>query len=339
MAQVDFYSMLSGLGDTLAANRKEAARREAFSAINNPDGTVDFNKAILGLTRVGDLEGAARIQQLAGSMEDRRFRREESARSQGNADRSFGLQERQFNAGIEGQKMPPGFERAPTGGLRPVAGGPSDPAYIQSATDAKDKGRQFSVTDVTKLSEEARKFSDLSGFATTFKPDYAGYKNPAVGSAVNYAGRYLPEGVVGKNVAEGATWWQGYDRYKNVVRNELFGSALTATEKAAFEAADINSGMTPDRITKNLARQQQVVRNGLVRKANALIQSGYSPEAIGSAYGLPLSEIGVTATKRGRAVGGAATGTPSAGITKEQYDALQPGSPYTAPDGSQRVKQ
>jgi hypothetical protein len=94
--QVDFYNMLSGLGDTIAKQRKEAARKQAFADINNPDGTVDFQKAILGLTKAGDVEGAARISQLAGQIEDRKFRREESVRSQANADRTYGLQERTF---------------------------------------------------------------------------------------------------------------------------------------------------------------------------------------------------------------------------------------------------
>jgi hypothetical protein len=95
--QVDFYTMLSGLGNTIAKQRTEAARKQAFADINNPDGTVDFQKAIMGLTKAGDVEGAARISQLAGAMEDRKFRQQEAVRSQANADRSFVLQERNFN--------------------------------------------------------------------------------------------------------------------------------------------------------------------------------------------------------------------------------------------------
>lgn len=103
MAQVDFYNMLSGLGDTIAKQRKESARKQAFADINNPDGTVDFQKAIMGLTQAGDVEGAARISQMANAAEDRKFRQstdardfgfrqQEAARAQKNADRSYGLQ-------------------------------------------------------------------------------------------------------------------------------------------------------------------------------------------------------------------------------------------------------
>ncbi|MTW19449.1 hypothetical protein GJ689_24975 [Rhodoplanes serenus] len=190
-------------------------------------------------------------------------------------------------------EVPAGFEAAPGGGVRPIPGGPADPAYLGAKSEATTKPRQLSMSDITKLDEEGGKFQNLSGFADTFKPEYAGYGASWIGDAANAAGRYLPQGVVGKTAAEGASWWQNYDRYKNVVRNELFGSALTATEKSAFERADINPGMTPDQITRNLRRQREIATNGLRRKANAMIAAGYDPDVIGKAYGLDLGSIGV----------------------------------------------
>jgi len=58
---VDFYSMLSGLGDTFASNRSAAAKREALAGATNPDGTVDYGKALSGYVRGGDLESASKI--------------------------------------------------------------------------------------------------------------------------------------------------------------------------------------------------------------------------------------------------------------------------------------
>lgn len=51
---VDFYSMLSGLGDTIAANRTAQIKRDAIAAATTPgaDGKVDYGKAILGLVGV-----------------------------------------------------------------------------------------------------------------------------------------------------------------------------------------------------------------------------------------------------------------------------------------------
>lgn len=321
--QVDFYTMLSGLGKQISEGRKEAARREAFADINNPDGTVDFQKAIMGLTRAGDVEGAARISQLAGAAEDRKFRQQEAVRNQGNADRTYSLQERTLTGG----KVPAGFELNPTGGLRPVAGGPTDPAYLEKANEAKAKPRNMSINDITKLSEEGGKFSQVAGFGDTFKPEYAGYKVKAVGEAANLAGRNLPAGMLPPGVAEGANWWQGYDRYKNVIRNDLFGSALTKSEISAFEAADITPGMDPAIVQKNLARQKSIIENGLTRKANAMIEAGYEPKTIASAYGLDLAKLGVDATgKKGRATAPAAGTVSAADPLQKARDAIARGA-------------
>jgi hypothetical protein len=59
--QVNFYSMLSGLGDTLQANRVAQAKKDAFAAATTPgpDGKIDYGKAILGLAQAGDTQSAA----------------------------------------------------------------------------------------------------------------------------------------------------------------------------------------------------------------------------------------------------------------------------------------
>ena len=84
---------------------------------------------------------------------------------------------------------------------------------------------------------------------------------------------------------EAAQWWQTYDRHKNVVRNELFGAALTAPEQAAFDKADITPNMDPTLIKKNLAVQQQIIQSAAKRTAEALIAAGANPEVVQKAYG------------------------------------------------------
>jgi hypothetical protein len=99
---VDFYSMLSGLGDTIEAKRKESAKKAAFAAATAPgaDGTVDYGKAILGLTGAGDYQAAnvlASVQThkdaAARDARDFGFRQTESQRAQSNADRTFKITE------------------------------------------------------------------------------------------------------------------------------------------------------------------------------------------------------------------------------------------------------
>ena len=279
--QVDFYSMLSGLGDTIAKQRTEAARKQALAGAIGPDGSVDFQKAMLGFSQIGDVEGAARLAQIAGQAEDRKFRQSTDARD-------FGFRQQ------ESQRAQQNADRAQSNFDKTHS-----PDYIREINEAKTKPRGLTVSDIGKLSEEGGKFSQVSGFGDTFKPEFAGYRSQWVGELANTAGRNLPEGVVGKNMAGAANWWQGYDRYKNAIRNDLFGSALTATEKAAFEQADVNPGMDPKMIQQNLARQKAIIEGNIRNKAGAMVEAGYDPAVVGKSYGIDLGKLGIEPKKRG----------------------------------------
>lgn len=155
------------------------------------------------------------------------------------------------------------------------------------------KTRNFSVADVSKLSEEGGKFASIGRFGNSFKDEYAGYMTQRVGDVATTLGRNVPW-MPGAASPEATAFWQDYDKYKNAVRNEMFGSALTVNEQAAFEKADINPGMDPKAIRANLAIQREIAKAGIMRKANALVQAGYDPAPIAAAFGLDLREMGVT---------------------------------------------
>lgn len=152
-----------------------------------------------------------------------------------------------------------------------------------------ERDRRLSVSDVTKLSEEGQKMDQVRGFATGFKPEFAGWKVNTIGDLATLAGRNLPESVVGKSAAEASAWWQEYDRYKNVVRHGLYGASLTKGEQAAFLKADITPGMDPAQVQRNLATQQRLVENSIRRKGKALIGSTYDKDAIAKAFGVEPS--------------------------------------------------
>jgi hypothetical protein len=250
------------------------------------------------------------------------FNKYQAERDQVNKDRAFALEEKKFNATIEGGKVPAGFQKQGDGTLAPIKGGPQDPEYLKEANAAKEKPRAMSISDITKLSEEGGKFANITGFVNDFKDEYAGHT--IVGEGANVAGRYLPEGIVGKSTKEGADWWQGYDRYKNLVRNELFGSALTATEKAAFEKADVSPRMDPDTIKTNLKEQKRVVEAAIKRKAQAAIDAGYKPDAIASAYGVSLESLGIKTDK------GSKGGSNNDAALQKARDAIAKGAPKDA---------
>jgi hypothetical protein len=251
------------------------------------------------------------------------FRKEQAGIENARADRELALKEKMATATIEGGKIAANFQRGPDGSLVPVKGGPADPEYVRSLNEAKEKPRNMSISDITKLTEEGGKFSQVSGFVDTFKPEFAGYKSNVVGQAANLAGRNLPSSMVPESVSKGADWWQSYDRYKNVIRNDLFGSALTKTEKDAFEAADITPGMDPGTIKSNLARQKSIIENNIKNKAAAMIEAGYKPEVVAKSYGVSLDSLGI------KAKGGKGGSGNDAAIQKAR-DAISKGAPKDA---------
>lgn len=250
------------------------------------------------------------------------FNKDEAVRDQSNRDRLYGLKKRELDLMAEGSKVPANFQRGTDGSLVPVKGGPADPEYVRSLNEAKEKPRNMSISDITKLSEEGGKFAQVGGFLDTFDPEFAG-RPLGLGEARNWVGRTLPSSIVDPKAAEGATWWQGYDKFKNVVRNDLFGSALTTTEKAAFEKADINPGMNPTQVTENLKTQKDIYEKGIVRKASAMIEAGYKPEAIAKAYGVSLESLGVK-PKSGKG------GSNNDAALQRARDAIAKGAPKDA---------
>ena len=168
--------------------------------------------------------------------------------------------------------------------------------------------RQLSVNDVEKLSKTGGELQQVQGFGTSFQDKYGGF-SPWGDETRLALGRM---GLAGKNTTDAAGWWQGYDRYKNVVRNELFGASLTEGEQRAFEKADINPSMSAQAIRDNLTLQSDLVKKGVMRRAKALVAAGYDPAPLAEAFGVPLAEI-----SGGEA--SPATGGPAPGAVEDGY--------------------
>jgi hypothetical protein len=141
---------------------------------------------------------------------------------------------------------------------------------------------------VSDMGERGTAIQDQDRYATTFKDSYGG-------KGVFGFGGELANSIARKDLGvgdkEAAGWWQDYDRHKNVVRNQLFGSALTAPEKQAFEAADITPGMDPAMIRNNLRVQNEAARRAAKKLADYYVKTGRPTEQIEAAMGVPLSSL------------------------------------------------
>lgn len=155
--------------------------------------------------------------------------------------------------------------------------------------ESKDQpgGKALLQGTVEKLTKDAGRRDNLVSMSATFKDEFAG--NKVGGSTENLLGR-MGADKVGLATEGQSDWWQRYDKHKNEVRNELFGASLTASEQAAFEAADVTPNMHPDRIRKNLKTQQEIIEKGLRRKGRTWAAQGYNRDAIQEAIGISLDE-------------------------------------------------
>ena len=113
---------------------------------------------------------------------------------------------------------------------------------------------------------------DTRRLAGSFSPDYGG--KTILGDFSNTYKR-----VFGDETGQ-AQWWQDMDMLQNQTRHALFGSALTATELAAWNKTSINPRMNPDQIQQNLARRQEIEARAASKLARAYAAGGYSKDQI-----------------------------------------------------------
>lgn len=141
------------------------------------------------------------------------------------------------------------------------------------------------VNDLMQKSTTAEGYGRLMA---GFNDNYAG--QPLTGRMMNAVGR-----TFGDNGQ--AQWWQDYDAQANIVRNELFGSALSEGEQRAWEQAAINPGMNPKQIKANLNRQNEIVTKALRRLSDVYRKGGYNQEQINSI--MPSGSIDATVGAQG----------------------------------------
>jgi hypothetical protein len=150
-------------------------------------------------------------------------------------------------------RMAKGPGGAAAGGAKPV------PAGLATATEG-----------------QIGNYTSLQTAQDTFNDDFGG--NP-VGGLENWAQQYASVGTPGQR-----EWWAAFKATDNQIRNDLFGSALTATEKAAYSQTTVEPGMRPDIIRENVKRRTQIIKDAMARRRDFMIANGYRPEAVDALF-------------------------------------------------------
>ncbi len=153
---------------------------------------------------------------------------------------------------------------------------------VQGATPqprTRDPNQKI-IGDIGKAGTNVETMTRLS---ESFQDRYGG--RPLTGELSNMVGR-----TFGDDTGQ-AQWWQDYQSYMNQIRNQLFGSALTATEKNEFIKAQVTPGMAPGEIKKNLSRQRELFRAAALRQVNPYLAGGYNKDVIEGALGMGVDDL------------------------------------------------
>ena len=282
----------------------------------------DFqNKQLEAQTMERQAAREQRAQELIMRLEDSRLARDERAALQRELAQMQmdGRRElAQFTAGLAAANRP-----APAPTLATVMRD-GKPVVIDARTDrvigeAPPKGsgdgpngKSLPPNVITKIAETSNTYDEFNGLLDGFKDTYGGYKVRAAGDIANAWKRN-----VGGDDGQ-ADWWQRYQMQQNEVRNRLFGSALTATEKAEFDKAMINPGMTPESIKTNLARQLETMKKAEAKIYKAYLSGGFSKDQLNELTGGRHGQSDVPATPAAPA---ADPGAPPPGAVRIKKEA------------------
>ncbi len=149
-------------------------------------------------------------------------------------------------------------------------------ANAQEKNAAAKDGKPLPTKLFDDLSTKSDTVNTAQRLQNTFKDSYGGFAFDTVGDAAIAISKRSSDPAR----VEFSQWWQDYQAYKNEIRNKLFGSALTATEKGEFEKSQITPGMSAEQIKANLVRQYDIAQRAYNKIANALLKGGYSQSTI-----------------------------------------------------------
>ena len=103
----------------------------------------------------------------------------------------------------------------------------------------------------------------MTSLRSSFKPEYAG-RFPLGEIQLALANKF-PQSDEDR---EFALWWKGYQDRINVIRNDLFGSALTDPERIEFEKAMVKIDTDPKLVIQYLEKAENLAKKEIQKPAD-----------------------------------------------------------------------
>jgi len=133
---------------------------------------------------------------------------------------------------------------------------------------------------------EAKVAKSYANLASTFDPRFAGYGVDAIGELKKLQARAAPMSEFDRDLT---AWWMKYQEQVNAVRNDLFGSALTETEKNEFLKAMVTPGMDSEIAKRNLETQARILRDAYNTKVDVHRKQGWKVSGLEGQAGVAES--------------------------------------------------
>ena len=133
---------------------------------------------------------------------------------------------------------------------------------------------------------EAKVAKSYANLASTFDPRFTGYGVDAIGELKKLQARAAPMSEFDRDLT---AWWMKYQEQVNAVRNDLFGSALTETEKNEFLKAMVTPGMDSEIAKRNLETQARILRDAYNTKVDVHRKQGWKVSGLEGQAGVAES--------------------------------------------------
>lgn len=156
------FSALGQLGNVYRKAQEDEMRKQTLASLGQ-GGEVDAQT----LLKSGDLSLAQLGVQLQNRQVEDAWRRQESARAQGNSDRSYNLQA--SAAARAADPTPENWQKRADGQLEPIPGGPADPVYIQRVADIKKPNNVLQAGDKKIITAAEDELPNLDGTIDVLK--------------------------------------------------------------------------------------------------------------------------------------------------------------------------
>jgi len=180
-----------------------------------------------------------------------------------------------------------------TGEVVPLAG--PDGAPVGAIPKGTPAGTgKLSSKDREGLISGAKTASQLVDLIGRFDPSFGGKK--VLGKLdVEIASR-IP---LSEKDRDYASFWKDMKGMDNVIRNSLFGGALTETERREWELATVTPDMDPKIIERNLKTRLRLYTIAMARTRDSLIAGGTNPDAVDAAIGSWAGTLDAAKARRG----------------------------------------